>query len=99
VDGNQVRLTLSGRLAGEYLVEFQRLIKEEAGHDGLVIDLKQVTLVDRDAVKFLARCEARGAALDGCPAYVREWIVTERKASRRSRRGSRGRKGPGGPST
>jgi hypothetical protein len=89
---------LSGRLAGEYLVEFQRVIKDEADHDALVIDLKQVTLVDREAVTFLARCEARGATLDGCPVYVREWIATE-KASRRTRRGVRGRRGPGSPST
>jgi len=89
---------LSGRLAGEYLVEFQRVIKDEADHDALVIDLKQVTLVDREAVTFLARCEARGATLDGCPVYVREWIATE-KASRRTRRGVRARRGPGSPST
>jgi hypothetical protein len=98
VDGSHVRLTLSGRLAGEYLVEFQRVIKDEADHDGLVIDLRQVTLVDRDAVKFLARCEARGTTLDGCPVYVREWIATE-QASRRSRRGVRAHRGPGSPST
>jgi hypothetical protein len=89
---------LSGRLAGEYLVEFQRVIKDEADHDALVIDLKQVTLVDREAVTFLARCEARGATLDGCPVYVREWIATE-KASRRTRRGVRGRRGSSSPST
>lgn len=98
MDGSHIRLTLSGRLAGEYLVEFQRVIKDEAGHDGLVIDLKQVTLVDRDAVKFLARCEARGTTLEGCPVYVREWIATE-KASRRTRRGVRGHRGRGSPST
>jgi hypothetical protein len=98
VDGSHVRLTLSGRLTGEYLVEFQRVIKDEAGHDGLVIDLKQVTLADRDAVKFLARCEARGATLDGCPVYVREWITTE-QGSRRTRRGVRGHRGSGSPTT
>ncbi len=33
--------------------------------------------VDRDAVKFLARCAANGMELGHCPPYIREWIVRE----------------------
>jgi len=40
--------------------------------------LKDVTLVDRDAVKFLALCEADSITLENCPAYIREWIERER---------------------
>jgi hypothetical protein len=35
-----------------------------------------VRLVDREAVRFLAACEARGIQLKHCPSYVREWIET-----------------------
>jgi len=38
----------------------------------------EVTLEDRDAAPFLARCEAAGLKLEDLPAYVRDWIDTER---------------------
>ena len=38
-------------------------------------DLKDLTLVDRDAVRFLKSCEAGGITLKNCPAYIREWIA------------------------
>jgi len=41
------------------------------------LDLEEVKLVDQDAVRFLARCEAAGARLEGCAPYVREWITRE----------------------
>ena len=33
----------------------------------------------RSTVKFLEVCEAGGMKLENCPAYIREWIVTERR--------------------
>ena len=45
---------------------------------GVVIDLKEVTLVDRDAVTFLALSETGGIELRNCPAYIREWVDRER---------------------
>jgi hypothetical protein len=43
-----------------------------------VLDLQEVQLVDHDAVRFLAGCEADGTQLEHCPAYIREWIVSIR---------------------
>jgi hypothetical protein len=37
----------------------------------LVLDLRDVTLVNQDAVKFLAGCEADSIKLENCPAYIR----------------------------
>ena len=37
-----------------------------------------VGLADRDAVKFLRDCEARGMNLENCPEYVREWMEREK---------------------
>jgi hypothetical protein len=45
-----------------------------------VLDLRELTLVDRDAVRFLERCEADRMKLKNCPAYVRTWILTERNS-------------------
>jgi hypothetical protein len=49
-----------------------------------LMDLRDVTLVNQDAVKFLAGCEANRIKLENCPAYIREWI--ERVKSRTKRR-------------
>jgi len=47
----------------------------------LVLDLGNVKLVDRGAVRFLARHEARGTTLRNCPGYIREWILRERNGN------------------
>jgi anti-anti-sigma regulatory factor len=71
-----VTFTLSGRINEEQLVELQKLLAGEAEGKSapLVLDLADVRLVDREAVKFLAECEAGGVELRNCPPYVREWI-------------------------
>jgi predicted metal-binding protein len=53
------------------------------------LDLKDVTLVDRDAIKYLADCEADGTKLANCPAYVREWIGRERGRPMRKKQDAR----------
>jgi len=73
-----VIFTLSGRIQWDNVAELQRLFALEAAGRLLVLDLQEVKLVDRDAVQFLARCEADGMTLAHCPAYIRRWIVRER---------------------
>jgi hypothetical protein len=80
----KVVFTLSGRIEPEHVEELQRVCSLEAIDRLLVLDLKDVTLVDRDAVRYLARCEANGVRLENCPAYIREWI--ERESGRNGRR-------------
>jgi len=72
-----VAFTLSGRINAEEVVELQRLFEVEGQDHRIVLDLREVKLVDRDAVIFLARCEANGAQLENCPTYIREWIARE----------------------
>jgi len=80
VEAGAVRLALSGRIQGEHLAELKRAVgRETVVREALTIDLGEVRLVDRPAVAFLARCEAAGALLVRCPAYVREWIDEERR--------------------
>ena len=73
----RVLFTLSGRIEAEDIDELRRLLELEGAGSRLAFDLKDVTLVDRDAVKFLADCEADSIKLENCPAYVREWIGRE----------------------
>jgi hypothetical protein len=44
----------------------------------IILDLRDLRLADRDAVRFLRDCEADGMKLENCPAYVREWIDREK---------------------
>jgi hypothetical protein len=59
------------------LAELEKLLECEASDRSIVLDLKEVKLVDRDVVGFLASCEAKGIELANCPAYIREWIKKE----------------------
>ncbi len=73
-----VVFNLSGRIEAEHVAELKNLFEAEGQDHRIVLDLKEVKLVDQDAVRFLARCEADGTQLENCPAYIREWIVRER---------------------
>ena len=73
-----VVFALSGRIEAEDVSELQRLFQLENTDRPLVLDLDDVTLVARDAVEFLVRCEAESIILRNCPSYIREWIGTPR---------------------
>jgi predicted metal-binding protein len=68
--------TLSGRMKAEEVAELKALFAMD--HRSIVLDLRDLRLADRDAVKFLRDCEADGMKLENCPAYVREWMERER---------------------
>jgi hypothetical protein len=70
----RVLFTLSGRIEAEDLKELRRLLALEISGQKLVLDLKNVTLINQGAVKFLAACETDSIKLENCPAYIREWI-------------------------
>jgi hypothetical protein len=76
----EVVFTLSGRMGAGNVAELKILFGSEADGRRMVLNLKDLTLVGRDAVAFLARCEADGITLTNCPAYIREWIARERHA-------------------
>jgi hypothetical protein len=89
-----VIFTLSGRIEAEDIDELRRLLELEEAGRRIALDLKDVTLVDRDAVKFLTDCEADGIKLENCPAYVREWIARESGRPRRKKQNARTDKPP-----
>jgi hypothetical protein len=53
----------------------------------VAIDLKDVLLVDREAINLLAMCESNGVELRNCPAYIREWVTRERAVINASEHG------------
>jgi hypothetical protein len=73
--------SLGGRIQANDIAELQKLLCSDAARQTIGLDLQDVTLVDRDAVRFLAWCESKSIKLENCPAYVRQWIDLERGAS------------------
>ena len=77
----EVVFTLSGQMDEEPTAELETLINSEANGRRIVLDLKDVTLVNEDAVTFLERCESNSITLEHCPPYIREWIKRQREGS------------------
>ena len=81
----RVIFKLSGRIEAEDVKELRELLALEIAGQQLVLDLRDVTLVNQDAVEFLASCEADSITLENCPPYIREWIGRESLSTRRRR--------------
>ena len=77
-ESSTTTLAVSGRIASEQLPDLRRLIQEERTRD-VVLDLREVSLVDVEVVRFLIQCESRGIRIARCPGYVREWMVREHR--------------------
>ena len=73
-----VILRISGGIAGQEVDMLRAVLEQERGV--VTIDLKDVLLVDREAVQLLALRESNGDELRNCPAYIREWVARERAA-------------------
>jgi hypothetical protein len=71
-----VVLRVSGRIDTEGVDTLRGLLKQEEGK--VAIDLKEVTLINREAIRFLALSEANGVELRNCADYIGEWIGRER---------------------
>jgi hypothetical protein len=85
-ENGEVVFTLSGQMDEGDIAELETLIRSEANGRRIVLDLKDLTLVGRDAISFLERCEADGITLKNCAGYVREWITRQRRGSAGIRR-------------
>ena len=69
-------LYISGRITEECVDTLRALLEQEKGV--VTIDLNDVLIVDREAIKLLAVGESNGVELRNCPAYIREWVTRER---------------------
>jgi hypothetical protein len=62
-------------MEAEHVPELKELFDRD--HRNIILDLRDMRLADRDAVRFLSGCEADGMKLENCPAYIREWMNRE----------------------
>ncbi len=74
-------LALAGRVGANSVHEIHRLIRDvRQARSQVVLDMGEVTLMDRTAVRFFARQQKLGVALVNCPGYIAHWISQEMTA-------------------
>src|SRR5262245_15826535 len=78
---------LSGDMDSGHVTRLKEFLASEAV-DRVTLDLSDITLVERDAVAFLAGAEASGVRLVNCPEYVRRWITATRESQPESEQAS-----------
>ena len=69
---------LSGRIEGLAIAELRKLFELQTDYRGIVLDLREVGVVDREVMRFLMSCEADGVRLENCAPYIREWMEREK---------------------
>ena len=71
-------LTVSGRLDAENISALRQSLGMVPAGEAVVLDLADLVLADREAVRFLGDREAGGRiVLLNCPAYIRKWMEGE----------------------
>jgi hypothetical protein len=68
---------LSGHFQADHIGELNNQLQDN--EPLLVLDLKEVTVVDVEVVRFFGVCEANGVRIVQCPQYIREWMNRERE--------------------
>ena len=69
---------VSGQLHADNVNELCQVVDAEPAGGVLVLDLTDLILADRNAVRLLRQYEDRGrVVLRNCPAFVRTWMACE----------------------
>jgi anti-anti-sigma regulatory factor len=77
-----VTLTLAGKCSGGSLGELRRAIeKARRLQKQIIIDMSEVTLVDRPSLQFLAAQMREDIKLVNCPEYIEPWFRKEEISS------------------
>ena len=71
-----VTLLLGGKMSGSALGELRREIDHALSQrKRVVIDLGEITLVDKQSVEFLAQQATERVEFINCPPYIQPWIA------------------------
>jgi anti-anti-sigma regulatory factor len=77
-DTDSAKLLLAGKCNGTSLGELRRAIdRARRAHKRVVIDLGEVTLLDRPSLQFLAAQTREDVTITNCPEYIQPWIYRE----------------------
>ena len=73
-----VILSLAGKVCSASLGALRRRIdRARRLRGGVIIDLAEVTLIDRPSLEFLATLHVSGIELVNCPVYIEPWLKKE----------------------
>ena len=73
-----IRVNLCGRFTGEYVPEVEKaLVRNGDKAKKYVLDLTDVTFVDRPAMEFLRAIKSQRIKIENLPSYVTRWIKQE----------------------
>lgn len=75
--GKRTTIRLIGHFQLEHVEELSRHLRRYGSK--VVLDLKELTLVDVQVVRLLGSSEISGARIVNCSQYIREWIDRERQ--------------------
>lgn len=78
VEANKTIVRLIGDFRSDHLAELRNQVEHD--HAETILDLKEITTVDVDVVRFFAECVADGKKLEHCPRYIQKWLVLETKS-------------------
>jgi hypothetical protein len=76
--GRVTVFSLCGRIEKQVIAELRRLFEFQTDYRDIVLDLKEVGVVDREVMRFFMSCEADGVRLENCTPYIREWMEREK---------------------
>ena len=73
-----VTMKICGRFTAEYVSEVEKeLSRTSIGQKKQVLDLADITFVDRAAISFLCVARSRNIAIQNAPLYVGLWMEQE----------------------
>ena len=75
--GGRTTIRLIGHFQSEHIEELKKQLQDNGPQ--LVLDLKEVTVVDAEVVRFLGASKADGVKIVHCSPYIRKWMAQERK--------------------
>jgi len=78
IEEDLVILHLSGQITEQDTDTLRASVEQNS--NVVALDLGDILIVDREAIKLLALCQSNGLELRNCPAYIREWVTRERKS-------------------
>ena len=79
-DNGSTIFALSGRVEESDLPELQAVLDAEPKMIAdVTLDLQEVRLVSREAMRFLVTCESKGIKLKNCPGYIHELLRVGRE--------------------
>ena len=74
--GKRTTVRLIGHFRLEHVEELSRHLQKHGPR--VVLDLKELMLVDVQVVRLLGTSERSGARLTNCSKYIRKWIDREK---------------------